>query len=51
MRRSILVVSLLCAGVLGGCVNLAPDYQRPALPVPVALDGKAESGQQIVKID
>lgn len=51
MRRSILVVSLLYAGLLGGCVNLAPDYQRPALPVPVALDGKAESGQQIAKID
>lgn len=26
--------SLIAASLLAGCVNLAPDYQRPALPVP-----------------
>ncbi|MEK8031568.1 efflux transporter outer membrane subunit [Ideonella sp. DXS29W] len=27
----------LSAGLLAGCINLAPDYQRPASPVPAAL--------------
>jgi NodT family efflux transporter outer membrane factor (OMF) lipoprotein len=33
-RLSALAVSLAAAGLLGGCINLAPDYQRPAAPVP-----------------
>jgi outer membrane protein, multidrug efflux system len=28
---------LLSAALLAGCMNLAPDYQRPALPVPAQL--------------
>jgi len=28
---------LLCAALLAGCINLAPDYERPALPVPAQL--------------
>jgi multidrug efflux system outer membrane protein len=32
-----LVAALLGAGLLAGCMNLAPDYQRPAAPVPASL--------------
>jgi len=28
---------LLSAALLAGCINLAPDYERPGLPVPTAL--------------
>src|SRR5689334_13928648 len=27
-------IPLLLAALLGGCANLAPDFQQPALPVP-----------------
>ncbi|MDR5783837.1 efflux transporter outer membrane subunit [Caballeronia sp. LZ065] len=27
-------------GMLGGCINLAPDYQRPAAPVPASWSGQ-----------
>ncbi|KAF1072153.1 efflux transporter outer membrane subunit [Variovorax sp.] len=30
-------LTLVAAAVLAGCVNLAPDYQAPALPVPATL--------------
>ncbi|WP_208510622.1 TolC family protein, partial [Variovorax paradoxus] len=30
-------LTLVAAAVLAGCVNLAPDYQAPALPVPQTL--------------
>ena len=30
-------LTLVAAAVLAGCVNLAPDYQAPALPVPSTL--------------
>jgi NodT family efflux transporter outer membrane factor (OMF) lipoprotein len=32
-----LVATLFGAGLLAGCMSLAPDYQRPAAPVPAAL--------------
>lgn len=35
--------ALAAAALLTGCVNLAPDYERPALPVPPALDNTATS--------
>lgn len=38
MKRSVLTLSIL-AGLLSGCVNLAPNYARPDLPVPSAVDG------------
>ena len=31
----------LLAAALAGCVNLAPDYVRPALPVAASVDGTA----------
>lgn len=34
---------LLSAALLAGCINLAPDYQRPALPVPSALPAGAQA--------
>lgn len=33
MKLHTLSLTLLLAGMLGGCVNLAPDYARPAAPV------------------
>ena len=33
MKLRTLSLTLLLAGMLGGCVNLAPDYARPAAPV------------------
>lgn len=41
MRITIITASLLCLGALSGCANLAPDYERPALPVPATVDGTA----------
>ncbi len=35
---------LLLALLLGGCVNLAPDYQRPAAPVAAQWPGAAPAG-------
>ncbi|MFZ5550322.1 MAG: efflux transporter outer membrane subunit [Pseudomonadota bacterium] len=32
-----LVAALIGAGLLAGCMNLSPDYQRPAAPVPASL--------------
>ncbi|WP_431511914.1 efflux transporter outer membrane subunit [Variovorax sp. DAIF25] len=38
-------LTLVAAAVLAGCVNLAPDYQAPALPVPQTLpSAKVEAG-------
>jgi multidrug efflux system outer membrane protein len=36
-------VTALMAAVLAACANLAPDYQRPAAPVPAAWPGGATS--------
>ncbi len=33
MKLQTLSLTLLLVGMLGGCVNLAPDYARPAAPV------------------
>ncbi|MDY0037959.1 MAG: multidrug transporter, partial [Zoogloea oleivorans] len=33
MKLRTLGLTLLLAGVLGGCATLAPDYARPAAPV------------------
>lgn len=40
MQRKLVTLTVL-AGLLSltGCVNLAPDYARPAMPVPAAMDG------------
>lgn len=38
MKQSALNLSILAA-LLSGCVNLAPDYARPDLPVPAVVDG------------
>jgi outer membrane protein, multidrug efflux system len=29
----------VCAGILSGCVNLAPEYVRPSSPVPASFNG------------
>jgi multidrug efflux system outer membrane protein len=39
MRRNVSFMLLAVAAVLAGCVNLAPDYQRPPLAVPA--EGRA----------
>lgn len=33
-RRAAPILAVLSAAVLSACANLAPDYQRPAMPVP-----------------
>lgn len=40
MRTSVIATSLFCLSLFGGCANLAPDYSRPALPVPATVDGR-----------
>lgn len=42
MRNTLLIPGL--ALVLGGCINLAPDYARPAAPVPAAWSQGASAG-------
>ena len=49
MRRSALACSLLCLSLLAGCANLAPDYTRPELPVPVTVDGTAATTKSFVQ--
>ena len=39
MRAASCLPALLCAALLAGCANLAPDYARPQLPVPATVDG------------
>jgi outer membrane protein, multidrug efflux system len=39
--RALAAGPLLSAALLAGCMNLAPDYQRPALPVPAQLPAGA----------
>ena len=44
MKLRTLGLTVLLAGVLGGCTTLAPDYARPAAPVAAAwpaTDGKS----------
>ncbi|MGJ7553597.1 efflux transporter outer membrane subunit [Variovorax sp. RB3P1] len=41
--RSVALAALACA-VLAGCVNLAPEYAAPALPVPQALPSSGVDG-------
>ena len=36
MRKSFCLLPLAAALLLSGCVNLAPDYERPTAPVPAA---------------
>lgn len=43
MRRLAL---LLSPALLAGCLNLAPDYQRPASPVPAQLPAGAEAASE-----
>jgi outer membrane protein, multidrug efflux system len=42
MKHSLFTLTIL-AGLLSGCVNLAPNYSRPDLPVPAAVDGAKSS--------
>ena len=44
MPRSLTLSLLAAALVLTGCANLAPTYERPAAPVPVAYPDEAQSG-------
>ncbi len=34
--RAAIIAALIAAAALAGCVNLAPDYTRPAAPIPAA---------------
>ena len=52
MRTFKLAIPLLCLAVLAGCANLAPDYARPELPVPVSLDkSAAPAAQSTARLD
>jgi hypothetical protein len=42
IRRLTMTLTPLALSLgLAGCLNLAPDYQRPALPVPATLPAAA----------
>ena len=45
--RAIVLATSLSLGLLAGCANLAPDYVRPALPVPATVDGR-HAGTQVL---
>lgn len=45
MRRTAYGPLLLSATLLAGCINLAPDYQRPAAPVPASLPAADAAGE------
>lgn len=36
-------LAMLVASLVSGCANLAPEYARPSLPVPAAVDGAAQT--------
>ena len=48
MRRLILVIALVA---LGGCATLAPERERPAIPVPEAWNAPTQSGTALAGID
>jgi multidrug efflux system outer membrane protein len=48
MRRLILVIALV---TLGGCATLAPERERPAMPVPEAWNAPAQSGPVQAGVD
>jgi multidrug efflux system outer membrane protein len=50
MRPHVIAFSL-CLALLGGCANLAPDYVRPELPVPAAVNGDSVATQAIEGLD
>jgi len=50
MRPHVIALSL-CLALLGGCANLAPDYVRPELPVPAAVNGDSVATQAIEGLD
>ena len=51
MRAAACTISALCLGLLAGCANLAPDYARPALPVPASVDGRNVAEQTLGELD
>ena len=48
MRRLILVIALVA---LSGCATLAPERERPAMPVPAAWNAPAQSGAALAGVD
>lgn len=44
MSRPLFPLALVAALTLAGCVNLAPDYQQPAAPVPAQWPVSADTG-------
>lgn len=44
MSRPLFPLALVAALTLAGCVNLAPDYQQPAAPVPAQWPASADTG-------
>ncbi len=50
MRPHVIALSLSLA-LLGGCANLAPDYARPEMPVPAAVNGGSVTAQAVEGLD
>lgn len=51
MPRSLTLSLVAAALVLAGCANLAPTYERPAAPVPVAYPGTTPNSAAVTDID
>lgn len=50
MRPAVTTLALLCAALLVGCANLAPDYARPELPVPATVDRRTPASASAADI-
>ena len=50
MKKMLSLMPLAAALALAGCVNLAPDYERPEAPVAQAWpEGESHSGRSLEK--
>lgn len=50
MSRPLFPLALVAALTLAGCVNLAPDYQTPAAPLPNQWPASADTGSASVQL-
>ena len=50
-RSTPFALAVVCAALLAGCANLAPDYARPELPVPATVDGQNATAKALADIE